>query len=80
MGFLAIIPFKPIHHRTYRHAIANPTLALNAFDPWMNEEERNDSDSYMGANLDIVNWSINDHYAELKEMKDDMKSDESTIV
>ena len=88
MGFLAIILFKPIHHCAYRHAIINPTLALNAFDPkspWMNEEreegeERNDSDSYMGANQDIVNWSMDNHYAELKEMKDDMQSDESTIV
>lgn len=85
MGFLAISLFKPIHHRAYRHAIVNPTLALNAFDPkspWMNEEgeERNNGDSYMGANQDIVNWSIDNHYAELKEMKDDMQSDESTIV
>ena len=70
MGFLAISLFKPIHHRAYGHAIVNPTLALNAFDPkspWMDEEEeRNDGDSYMGANQDIVNWSIDNHYAELK--------------
>ena len=73
MGFLVISLFKPIHHHAYKHVIANPTLALNAFDPkspWMNEEEeRNDGDSYMGVNQDIVNWSIDNHYAEVNDAK-----------
>ena len=66
ISFLAICVFKPIHHRAYKHAIANAKLMLNVLDhsnPWMD---------------DLVYPS--NEYIEVKEVDENLQNDNETIV
>ena len=80
ISFLAICVFKPIHHHAYKHVIENAKLMLNVLghnNPWMDDDEDKSSsttDSCTGANQHLV------YLSEVKEVDDDLQSDNGTIV
>ena len=71
MGFLAVSLFKPINHYAYKHTIANDKLMSDVMELkhlWVDDdEERTGTNSYIGGDRDLVNWSKDNNCTEMDD-------------